>query len=174
MGTLPQGRSQRIGHEPILQNVSKPVKPLHRIREIRAQHDVSLRSLARKMHVPMREIRAQEDPSCDLPLTAVYLWQQALNVPAAEILVEPDDRLSAPVNIRARLLRMMKTVITILEEPQPDRTCNLLENLKNDILAVMPEVEHIDRWHGSGGPRDSEDIAAAVLRQVNEELLRDP
>jgi len=38
----------------------------------------------------------------------------------------------------------------------------------------MPEVEHIDRWHGSGGPRDSEDIAAAVLRQVNEELLRDP
>jgi hypothetical protein len=122
----------------------------------------------------MREIRAQEDPSCDLPLTAVYRWQQALNVPAAEILVEPDDRLSAPVNIRARLLRMMKTVITILEEPQPDRTCNLLENLKNDILAVMPEVEHIDRWHGSGGPRDSEDIAAAVLRQVNEELLRDP
>ena len=116
MGTLPQGRSQRIGHAPILQNVSKPVKPLHRIREIRAQHDVSLRSLARKMHVPMREIRAQEDPSCDLPLTAVYRWQQALNVPAAEILVEPDDRLSAPVNIRARLLRMMKTVITILEE----------------------------------------------------------
>jgi hypothetical protein len=121
----------------------------------------------------MREVRAQEDPTCDLSLTALYRWQQALRVPAAEILVEPGDKLSSPVNVRARLLRMMKTIVTILDKPQPERTANLLENLRNEILAVMPEIENIDRWHGSNGTRGADDIAAAVLRQIDEELLRD-
>ena len=103
-----------------------------------------------------------------------FRWQQALRVPAAEILVEPGDKLSSPVNIRARLLRMMKTIVTILDKPQPERTKNLLENLRNEILAVMPEIENIDRWHGSSNARGGDDIAAAVLRQIDEELLRDP
>jgi hypothetical protein len=35
-------------------------------------------------------------------------------------------------------------------------------------------VEHIDCWHGSGAAKGADDIAAAVLRQIDEELLRDP
>ncbi len=172
MGTVPQSKGVKTRVDP--GNEAKSMQPLHRLREIRAQQDVTLRALSRKMHVPMREVRAQEDPSCDLPLTALYRWQQALRVPAAEILVEPGDKLSSPVNIRARLLRMMKTIVTILDKPQPERTTNLLENLRNEILAVMPEIENIDRWHGSRNARASDDIAAAVLRQIDEELLRDP
>lgn len=170
MGTM-QSKGLKAVSEPNGNHTDS--QPLHRIREIRAQQEVTLRALARKMHVPMREIRAQEDPSCDLPLTALYRWQQALRVPASEILVEPGDKLSSPVNIRARLLRMMKTIITILDKPQPERTTNLLENLRNEILAVMPEIENIDRWHGSNATRGADDIAAAVLRQIDEELLRD-
>ena len=172
MGTVPQskGMNRRVDSG----SQAKAMQPLHRLREIRAQQDVTLRALSRKMHVPMREVRAQEDPACDLPLTALYRWQQALRVPAAEILVEPGDKLSSPVNIRARLLRMMKTIVTILDKPQPERTVNLLENLRNEILAVMPEIEDIDRWHGSNSARGADDIAAAVLRPIDEELLRDP
>ena len=175
MGTVPQSKEVKTRVDPGNSgNKSELMQPLHRLREIRAQQDVTLRALSRKMHVPMREVRAQEDPSCDLPLTALYRWQQALRVPAAEILVEPSDKLSSPVNIRARLLRMMKTIVTILDQPQSERTTNLLENLRNEILAVMPEIENIDRWHGSSNARGSDDIAAAVLRQIDEELLRDP
>jgi hypothetical protein len=76
------------------------------------------------------------------------------------------------VQIRARLLRMMKTIATILEEPQTDRTSHLIKNLKNDILEVMPEVENVDRWHGSSSDR-SGDLAAAVLRQIDDALLMD-
>ena len=172
MGTVPQSKGVTTRVDPGIE--AKSMQPLHRLKEIRAQQDVTLRALSRKMHVPMREVRAQEDPSCDLPLTALYRWQQALRVPAAEILVEPGDKLSSPVNIRARLLRMMKTIVTILDKPQPERTKNLLENLRNEILAVMPEIENIDRWHGSSNARGGDDIAAAVLRQIDEELLRDP
>ena len=171
MGTIPQSKGLKTRVEPGEKRNDRT--PLHRLREIRAQQDVTLRALSRKMHVPMREVRAQEDPTCDLPLTALYRWQQALRVPASEILVEPGDKLSSPVNIRARLLRMMKTIVTILDKPQPERTANLLENLRNEILAVMPEIESIDRWHGSNATRGADDIAAAVLRQIDEELLRD-
>jgi hypothetical protein len=107
-----------------------------------------------------------------LRLSALYRWQQALGVPAAELLVEPNDGLSAPIQLRARLLRMMKTIATILDQPQSDRTTHLIANLKNDILEVMPEVEDVDRWHGSSSDR-SGDIAAAVIRQIDDAFFLD-
>ena len=148
------------------------VKPLHRLREIRNQQDISIRSLSRRMNVTASEVRMQEDPQFDLRLSTLYRWQQALGVPASELLVEPNDGLSAPIQLRARLLRMMKTIATILDQPQSDRTTRLIENLKNDILEVMPEVEDVDRWHGSSSDR-SGDIAAAVLRQIDDAFFLD-
>ena len=146
--------------------------PLHRLREIRNQQDISIRSLSRRMNVTASEVRMQEDPHFDLRLSALYQWQQALGVPASELLVEPGDGLSAPIQLRARLLRMMKTIATILDQPQSDRTTHLIANLKNDILEVMPEVEGVDRWHGSSSDR-SGDIAAAVLRQIDDAFFLD-
>ena len=146
--------------------------PLHRLREIRSQQDISIRSLSRRMNVAASEVRMQEDPHFDLRLSALYQWQQALGVPASELLVEPGDGLSAPIQLRARLLRMMKTIVTILDQPQSDRTTHLIANLKNDILEVMPEVEGVDRWHGSSSDR-SGDIAAAVLRQIDDAFFLD-
>jgi transcriptional regulator with XRE-family HTH domain len=147
-------------------------KPLHRLQEIRNQQDISIRSLSRRMNVTASEVRMQEEPDFDLRLSTLYRWQQALGVPAAELLVEAGDGLSAPIQLRARLLRMMKTIATILDQPQSDRTTNLIANLKNDILEVMPEVENVDRWHGSSSDR-SGDIAAAVLRQIDDAFFMD-
>lgn len=153
-------------------NGEKSAKPLQRLREIRNQQDISIRSLSRRMNVTASEVRMQEDPLFDLRLSALYRWQQALGVPAAELLVEPNDGLSAPIQLRARLLRMMKTIATILDQPQSDRTTHLIANLKNDILEVMPEVEDVDRWHGSSSDR-SGDIAAAVIRQIDDAFFLD-
>ena len=154
-------------------NGSGSRQPLHRIGQIRSQQDVSVRALARKMNLSANQVRMQEDPNCDISLSSLYRWQQALNVPAAELLVEPGEGLSSPIQIRARLLRMMKTIATLLAEPQSDRTTDMIENLKTEILAVMPEVEHVDRWHGCSTSRDGRDVAAAVLRQIDDALLMD-
>ncbi len=151
---------------------AKQTKQLHRLQEIRNQQDISIRSLSRRMNVTASEVRMQEEPDFDLRLSTLYRWQQALGVPAAELLVEADDGLSAPIQLRARLLRMMKTIATILDQPQTDRTINLIANLKSDILEVMPEVEKVDRWHGSSSDR-SGDIAAAVLRQIDDAFFMD-
>ena len=61
--------------------------PLHRLREIRNQQDISIRSLSRRMNVTASEVRMQEDPHFDLRLSALYQWQQALGVSASELLV---------------------------------------------------------------------------------------
>jgi transcriptional regulator with XRE-family HTH domain len=160
------------GTNGVSRQASDQVKPLHRLQEIRNQQDISIRSLSRRMNVTASEVRMQEEPDFDLRLSTLYRWQQALGVPAAELLVEAGDGLSAPIQLRARLLRMMKTIATILDQPQSDRTTNLIANLKNDILEVMPEVEDVDRWHGSSSDR-SGDIAAAVLRQIDDAFFMD-
>ena len=72
-------------------NGSGSRQPLHRIGQIRSQQDVSVRALARKMNLSANQVRMQEDPNCDISLSSLYRWQQALNVPAAELLVEPGE-----------------------------------------------------------------------------------
>jgi transcriptional regulator with XRE-family HTH domain len=88
---------------------------LHRIADARRRQGVSVRSAARRMGTSMDQVRRQEDPYADLTLSDLYRWQEALEVPVADLLVESDAPLSEPVLTRARLLRVMKTVRAIKE-----------------------------------------------------------
>ena len=63
---------------------------LHRIREVRLQQGVSLRSAARHMQSDVRTLRSQEQESTDLRLTDLRRWQKALEVPLSELLEETD------------------------------------------------------------------------------------
>ena len=72
-------------------------RPLHRIRTVRLQEGVSLRSAARHMDTGIRQVRMQEQESTNLQLVDLHKWQVALDVPIAELLVEPDASLSRPV-----------------------------------------------------------------------------
>src|SRR6188508_113188 len=74
-----------------------PGAPLHRIQEVRRLQGMSLRTAARQLGTDDRSIRAQEQASSDLRLSDLYRWQQTLDVPVSELLVEDDDPLSRPV-----------------------------------------------------------------------------
>ena len=109
-----------------LQNVSTAVNehapeppdraPLHRLRTVRQQQGVSLRRVARALKIEPSEVRRQECEQTDLPLSLLYEWQKVLEVPLDELLVETDDRLSAPILERAQLLKLMKTAAAIREK----------------------------------------------------------
>ena len=58
------------------------------------QEHMSERAAALRMNMTVAQIRAEVQPSCDLSLSALYRWQAALNVPVADMLREPDMRLS--------------------------------------------------------------------------------
>ena len=83
---------------PVVQPRSE--KPLHRISTVRRQQGMSLRSVARQLGTDVRTLRSQEEESADLMLSDLYRWQQALEVPVADLLEDPGAALSRPVLVK--------------------------------------------------------------------------
>ncbi len=66
-------------------------RPLQRLAIVRRLQGLSRRTVARRMNVDLEQVRRQEAADADLPLSVLYAWQKALEVPVAELLVEPGD-----------------------------------------------------------------------------------
>lgn len=148
-------------------------KPLHRIAEVRRRQGVALRTVARVLNVDIEEAARQEQEHADLSLSTLQKWQVVLDVPVAELLVESDEILSAPVMERARLLRVMKTAATILEKADGPRIRRLAETLVKQLVEIMPELEGIGPWHEYVGPRRSRDECGRIAeRQLSSGLSR--
>lgn len=148
-------------------------KALHRIADVRRRQGVALRTVARVLNVEVEEAARQEQEDCDLPLSTLQKWQAVLDVPIAELLVESDELLSAPVMERARLLRVMKTAATILEKADGPRIRRLAETLVKQLVEIMPELEGIGPWHEYIGPRRRRDECGRIAeRQLSSGLSR--
>jgi transcriptional regulator with XRE-family HTH domain len=136
---------------------------LHRLATIRRLQGISRRTLARRMSVDVEEIRRQEETD-DLPLSALYEWQKALDMPVAELLVELEDSLSPPLLQRAQLLRLMKTALALLEQADSKATRAMAQALIDQLIEVMPELQGISAWHAVGRRRSSDELGVAALR----------
>ena len=78
-----------------------PSQGLHRLGEVRRREGLTRREVARRLGVSIREVQHREQPSSDMPLSDLYRWQEALEVPLGELLSEPVGELSPPVQLRA-------------------------------------------------------------------------
>ena len=101
--------------------------PLHRLSEARQKEHVSRISVARHLGITVQDVRQQECETTDLPLSVLHKWAKVLGLPVAELVQEPDDLLSMPLSNRARLVRVMKTAMAILERPGNLRTKRLAQ-----------------------------------------------
>lgn len=128
-------------------------RPLHRIGEIRRQQGVSLRTVARRMNMSMQRAREQEQADSDLSISDLYRWQQALEVPVADLLVDLDAPLSAPVLQRARLLKLMKTALAIKEAAEDESVGRMADMLAGQLVEIMPELKDVNPWHTVGQRR---------------------
>jgi transcriptional regulator with XRE-family HTH domain len=137
---------------------AKNRKPLNRIREVRMKQEVSLRTVARNMHIEMKEIRAQEDETADLRLSDLYRWQQVLDVPVSELLVESNDPLSRPVMERAQMVRIMKTAQALQEKANTPALQRMSQMLIDQLVQLMPELAGVTAWHSVGQRRSPEEI----------------
>lgn len=127
---------------------SQPRIPLHRLAEVRIRQGVTRRTMARRMNVDVRTVKREEDPYNDLPLSVLYRWQRALQVPLVELLSDIEEPLSAPVLQRARLLRMMKTARAIQVRAKQASIRYLADMLVQQLLEIMPELEGVNPWPG--------------------------
>jgi transcriptional regulator with XRE-family HTH domain len=153
---------------------SAPGRTLHRIQEVRRQQGVSLRRVGQLLHTDVRELRREEDPASDLSISRLYQWQQALEVPVGDLLVDSGAPLSTPVLERARLVRIMKTVAAISEKAQSTSIERLAQTLVDQVLEIMPELKGINPWHSVGQRRSLEEYGRIVERTYSEHVWQEP
>jgi hypothetical protein len=125
----------------------------HRIAEVRAEQGVSLRSVSRRTGIEVRILKQQEDPYANLTLQELGVWQLALEVPLADLLVDNTNRLSQPVQQRAQLVKIMKTAAAIEEVSTSPRVSRLVTMLKEQLQEMMPELKEVSPWPNYGQRR---------------------
>ena len=138
--------------------------PLHRLATVRRQQRVPRHTLASRLNIGIEEVRQQEDENSDLLLSTLYEWREILDVPVAELLVEPGDGLPSPVLLRSQLIRLMKTVRTILDKTKRDSIRWLAETMVNQLVEIMPELSEVGVWNIGGRQRRRSELGAAAQR----------
>ncbi len=143
----------------------------HRLATVRRLQGVSRRTLARRMNVELAEVRRQEDQSSDLPLSVLYQWQKALDVPLAELLVESTEEISRPLMHRAQLVRLMKTALALLAEADAKSSRMAAKALVKHLVEVMPELRNVTAWNAVGKRRRRDDVGVAALRSLSDDVF---
>lgn len=146
-------------------------RPLHRIKEVREEQGMSHRDVARVLGRQVAEVKKQEQETSDLNLSELYAWQHVLDVPVADLLVEPDAGPSPPVLERARLVKLMKSAAAVLEGAEEESVQRLAQRMIDQLIEIMPELEDISPWHAIGQRRGLDDYGRVVERCLPEDLL---
>ena len=130
--------------------------------------------VARRLGLSVHQIEQQEEPSADMTLSELYRWQEALGVPASELLQEPDCELSPPVQLRAQLLRTMKTVRLIEEVARQPALRRLVQTLMEQLLEIMPELKSTTAWPVVGHRRKQDELGQAFFRRLSLDFFVQP
>lgn len=150
----------------------KSKDPVQRIREVRKQQGISVRSVARRTGMEPRRVREEEDPRSDLRVSDLRRWQKALDVPLIDLLEDLDEPISRPVLERARLVRIMKTAQAIKEKSRDSATQRLVQMLSEQLQELMPELKDVGAWHSVGKRRSLDDIGRIGEDTVPDDFYR--
>jgi hypothetical protein len=120
----------------------------------------------------IRQLRLQEQESTDLRVSDLRKWQKALDVPLAELLVEPDSTLSRPVLDRARMVRLMKTATAIRERAESTGIRRMAEMLCEQLIEMMPELDGVGPWHDYGQRRSLDECPRIMERTFSDDVFR--
>ena len=148
-------------------------RPLQRLATVRRSQGISRRTVARRLNVEIEQVRQQESEAADLPLSALYAWQKALDVPLGELLVEADDSLVSPVLERSQLVRLMKTVLAIREHTRQESIRRMTQTMCDQLVEIMPELASVGPWHAVGKRRRLSELGVAAQRRLAEEVFID-
>jgi len=154
-------------------NVSTNGRPLQRVGIVRQLQGISRRTVARYMQTDISTVKKQEDATTDMPLSDLYQWQEALEVPISELLVEADDSLSKPILQRSQLVRVMKTALSIQENAETTSIKNMAETLVEQLVEMMPELREVSSWHAVGKRRSRKELGAAAERCMSDDVFMD-
>lgn len=163
--------SSGIPHEVAVPKAAS--QPLQRLAQVRRNQGLSRRTLARRMNVDVELVRQQECETADLPLSVLYAWQKALEVPLAELLAESSDALVSPVLERSQLVRLMKTVLAMREQARQESIRRMAQTMCDQLVEIMPELANVGPWHAVGKRRRLSELGVAAQRRLTEDVFVD-
>lgn len=154
-------------------NESVGPQALHRVRVVREQQGVSLRSMAKRLNIDIPTYREMEDPLNDLSMSELRRLQETLDVPLCDLL---DDRetLSRQVEERAKLIRIMKTATALKDSAAQAGVKRMCEMLCEQLIDLMPELAEVSAWPQYGGRRGKSAVGRALTQQIDMSDLRVP
>jgi hypothetical protein len=131
---------------------------------------MSVRIAAQRLGVPPRQVEEMENESQDLPVSMLYRWANALRVPVHEVLLDNDlegiSSLSPLLRDRANMVRIMKTLESIRAEAEGTGVRRQIENLRTQLLEIMPELDSITPWPQFGYKRGYDDFGRIAIQTV--------
>ncbi len=140
---------------------------IHRLREVRMNEGVSIRTMTARTGLPASVLRRQEE-EMDLSLSDFLVWQQALGVPFEELIDPRLEQVADHIRTRAGLIRVMKSVKTLLEQASlSQRQSIMVENIVNQLEEIMPELSDVDGWPQYGVRRSVSDLARIEAQVVS-------
>ena len=174
MATIPMCAQSSLDCLPTVREASKlcDVPRLHRIAEVRVQQDLSLRAISRRTGVEVQELKQQELPESNLTLTELTCWAKALEVPIENLIVDRDSELSDPVQSRAAMVKVMKTVVALTEVAVSPRVARLTTMLREQLIELMPELAEIGGWPNFGSRRPSDQQGRIGENPIDVQNLR--
>ncbi|MCL2624326.1 MAG: helix-turn-helix domain-containing protein [Planctomycetaceae bacterium] len=162
--TYASGDSQRRNRH-VVESLS-----LHRLAEVRKAQGVSIANVARRLNMGAIAVRMQEKPTSDLLLSQLYQWREILDVPISELLIDPSDALDNPIQSRASLVRVMKTVRSILETAHEKPIQRMAQTLFDQLVEIMPELQEVSAWPSVGQSREFKDYGQALYRRFASDI----
>ena len=143
--------------------VSNDRKRYHRVATVRKLEGMSAARAATRLGVPASHIHRLEDEHLDLPISLLYAWHRALEVPLSELMVGDDDGTPSAIWDRAKLLKAMKTVASIREVTDDPEIERMATNLRNELLQIMPELDEVKAWPRAGTPRKPHECFGRIM-----------
>ena len=156
------------GDEATVPVVGSRTAALQSLGSARRRQEVSVRCIAQRLGRTVAEVRQQENECADLLLSELYRWQTALDLPLQELLNEPSDELSPRIQMRAQLLKVMKTVKSISREAKSDEMRRSVQFLTEQLLEIMPELKEVAPWPAVGHRRRADEFG-----RIGENLIPD-
>jgi len=111
-------------------------------------------------------LKTQEQPDSNLTLEQLYRWQEALDVPIENLLVDRDQQLSESVQSRAALIKVMKTVVALEEIATSPRLARLTQMLREQLVEMMPELAEVGGWPNYGSRRDPDYVGRIAANPI--------
>jgi transcriptional regulator with XRE-family HTH domain len=149
-------------------------KPLHRLAAVREDKRLSVRDLACRLHMTPEDIRLLELGDVDAPLSTIYEWAVALEVPVAELLVDEDAVLPFPRLTRQQALGLMQTAQVILRAAARPSTQRLAQTLINQLVEIAPELSNTRPASGKTQRKQRTKADAFVPRPLSDKFFIKP